>query len=59
MQPGNRIMTFTQMWKVYQFNTMTARQKMMVAQQENISNDITPSTVCEQNGLEVEDGLVV
>lgn len=38
MQPGNRIMTSIQMWKVHQFNTLTAWQKMM-AQQENISQD--------------------
>lgn len=47
MQPGTGIMTSTQMGKVHQCNTMTARQKMMVAQQENISNDITLGTVCE------------
>lgn len=51
MQPGTRIMTSTQMGKVRQSNTVTARQKMMVAQQENISNDITLGTVCEWNAL--------
>lgn len=39
MQPGNRMMTSIQMWKGHQFNTLTAWQKMMAAQQENISQD--------------------
>jgi len=47
MQPGTRMTTSAQTGKVHQCNTMTARQEMTVAQQENISNDITLGTVCE------------
>lgn len=48
MQLGTRIMTSTQMGKVHQCNTTTARQKMTAAQQENISSDIILGTVCEE-----------
>lgn len=42
MQPSDRIMTSIQMWKVHQFNTLTAPQKMTAARRENISHDNTP-----------------
>lgn len=59
MQPGNRIMTSIQMWKGHQFNTLTAWQKMMAAQQENISQDncMWKERIIKHNAIWAEEGF--
>lgn len=59
MQPGNRIMTSIQMWTGHQFNTLTAWQKMMAAQQENISQDncMWKEWIIKHNAIWAEEGF--
>lgn len=62
MQPGDGIMTSIQMWKVHQFNTLTAPQKMTASRRENISHDNTPycmwkEWIIKHNAIWAEEGF--
>lgn len=62
VQPGNGIMTSIQMWKVHQFNTLTAPQKMTAAQPGNISHDnaghwMWKEWIIEHNDIGAEGGF--